>query len=62
VLVDYPGHLAAAVHFDEDVIGSSLMYNGKRYVICDPSYIGAPIGLEMPDFGQGVRTVVPVGY
>lgn len=60
VLIDYPGHLATAVHFPMEVKGESVMYNGKRYVICDPTYIGAPVGKEMPDYTPEDRTVVPI--
>jgi hypothetical protein len=60
ILIDYPGHLAAAVHFPVEVSGKSVNYNGKRYVICDPTYIGAPIGVEMPEFTQDDRTVIPL--
>lgn len=60
VLIDYPRHIATAVHFREDVPGSSVMHSGKRYVICDPTYIGASVGVEMPSFKQEDRTVVPI--
>ena len=60
LLIDYPGHIATAVHFDEDVPGNSVMYNGKRYVICDPTYLGASVGMEMPDFKPEDRTVVSI--
>lgn len=60
VLIDYPGHIATAVHFPTEVKGESVIYNGKRYVICDPTYIGAPIGLEMDDFMPADRTIVPL--
>ena len=49
-LLYYPGHLAAAVCFEDGkVSGVSYEHNGKRYVVCDPTYIGANIGMEMPD-------------
>lgn len=60
VLIDYPGHIAAAVHFNENVPGTAIMYNGKRYVICDPTYIGASVGTEMPGFKPEDRTVIPI--
>ena len=47
VLVFYPGHLATAVCFTEDVKGDYITIEGKKYVICDPTYIGAPVGLTM---------------
>lgn len=46
--VSYPGHLAAAVHFNEDIPGDYFIVNGKRYLVCDPTYINAPIGRTMP--------------
>lgn len=60
VLIDYPGHVATAVHFNENVPGTAIMHNGKRYVICDPTYIGASIGTEMPGFAPEDRTVIPI--
>lgn len=49
VLVYYPGHLATGVHFDEDGPGDYLAVGGSRYIICDPTYIGAPVGRSMPN-------------
>ena len=49
VLLDYPSHIATAVRFNTDVPGDYFNLNGDKYVICDPTYIGAPIGKAMPD-------------
>ena len=46
----YPGHLALGVHFDEDIEGTHVIYNGDRFVLCDPTFINAPVGRAMPDF------------
>lgn len=44
-LIQYPGHECTAIHFtDNDINGDSYIYQGKRYIICDPTYIGAKIG------------------
>lgn len=48
-LVYYPGHLATAVKFDEEVNGDYLLINGQKFTVCDPTYIGAPVGKQMPD-------------
>ena len=48
VLIYYPGHLATAVCFPGAVQGDYIMIDGKRYTICDPTYIGAPVGATMP--------------
>ena len=49
VLLDYPSHIATAVCFNENVTGDYFNIDGKKYIICDPTYIGAPIGKSMPD-------------
>lgn len=50
VLLDYPNHIASAVCFGEDIPGDYVMLDGKKYLICDPTYIGAPIGRCMDRF------------
>lgn len=50
VLLHYPGHLAAAVRFDEEVTGDYMLIDGARYTVCDPTYIGADIGMAMPQY------------
>lgn len=47
VLVAYPGHLATAVKFDEDVPGDYFNIEGEKYTVCDPTYINADIGMAM---------------
>jgi len=49
VLLLYPGHLATAVHFPEDLYGDYLTIDGKKFLVCDPTYIGAGIGRAMPN-------------
>lgn len=49
ILVYYPNHLAAAVAFTEDVKGDYIMLNGRKFVVADPTYIGAPVGKTMPN-------------
>ena len=49
VLLDYPTHIATAVCFNENITGDYFDIDGKKYIICDPTYIGAPIGKSMPD-------------
>lgn len=58
VLVYYPGHLASAVCFTDNVPGDYITLNGKKFVIADPTYIGAPIGRTMPDMDNKAATVI----
>ncbi|WP_295727801.1 hypothetical protein [uncultured Muribaculum sp.] len=47
-LIGYPGHESASVVMDELLSGDSYHYDGKRYLISDPTYIGASTGQCMP--------------
>ena len=52
VLIYYPGHLATAVAFPNAEQGDYIVLDGKRFTICDPTYIGAPVGATMPDMNN----------
>ncbi len=57
----YPGHAAAAVHFPrESVPGDWVQYRGKKYVVCDPSYIGADLGRALPQAASQMAKVVGI--
>lgn len=44
------GHIACAVAFDDNVDGDSFLYKNKRYIMCDPTYINAKMGMTMPSY------------
>lgn len=51
ILLDYPNHIATAVRFDETLPGDYIVLDeGGKYLICDPTYIGASIGRCMDAF------------
>lgn len=60
VLVDYQidpkiesvGHVACGVEFTQRTAGTFITHNGHRYVICDPSYVDAPVGEPMPRYAH----------
>jgi len=53
VLLHFPGHLATAVKFKSNVEGDFLDLEDGRYIVCDPTYIGAPVGMAMPEYKGG---------
>ena len=57
VLVHYPGHLATAVNFTDEVEGDYIMLDGSKFVVCDPTYIRAYIG-ETPTCVDKSQAVV----
>lgn len=61
VLVFYTGHLASAVEFPGEVFGDYISYNDRNFTICDPTYIGAPIGLTMPNMDNTNAKVILLG-
>ena len=51
LLVGYPGHECTAVALSEaPQRHTSLNYKGKNYYICDPTYMGADVGMCMPKY------------
>lgn len=58
VLIYYPGHLAAAVGFTDDVNGDCITLDGRHYTVCDPTYIGAPVGATMPGMDNAKAKVI----
>lgn len=58
ILLNYPEHLATAVRFDNDVQGDYVMLESKRYVVCDPTYIGSHVGEAMPCYKNTKATII----
>ena len=59
VLIYYPGHLASAVHFTQPgVKGDYVMVQGQKYIICDPTYIGAPVGVTMDKMDNSKAKII----
>lgn len=58
ILVYCPGHLFIAVKFNENVNGDFITVNGNKYVVCDPTYIGASVGCSMPEMSGKTASVI----
>jgi hypothetical protein len=54
----YADHIATAIRFSTAVPGDSRMFNGARYVVSDPTYIGADAGMEMPQYKTASPQIV----
>jgi hypothetical protein len=50
--LDYPGHVSLAVEQPETTKGTFIRYNNKKFVICDPTYINAGIGMLPPELNK----------
>jgi len=56
--LNYPGHMATAVRFKEEVVGDYINYKGDKYVVCDPTFVNAPIGQTMPQYADNNAIIV----
>lgn len=60
----YPGHMTTAVAFKSPRNGgATISHEGVRYVIADPTYIGATVGMPMPSYARtNPSRVVDIQY
>ncbi len=58
----YPNHMATAVQIDEKLEGEYVVYKDKPYIVADPTYVNAKIGLSMPQYrGRSSYEIVARG-
>ncbi|MDR2810243.1 MAG: hypothetical protein LBB84_06770 [Tannerellaceae bacterium] len=60
LLIEYPTHVATAVKLDEP--GDAIVYNNERYIVCDPTYIGAPIARTMTGYNNATAKIIVPNY
>lgn len=60
-LITFPGHESATVVMDKPVEGTSYVYDGKKYYVSDPTYIGASTGMVMPTY-RGLNPEIDLTY
>ena len=58
--IEYPGHITTAVKFDTQVEGDYIMFNDEKYVIADPTFVNAPIGMSMPEYRGKEGTIIEI--
>jgi len=57
IALEFPGHVVLAVDFGENEKGTFINYLGKKYIICDPTYIHARSGM-LPDELKNTKAMV----
>lgn len=58
--LEYPDHIATAVHFAVNPGGDYVLYNNEKYIVSDPTYINAPVGLTMPKYADIKAAVIEI--
>jgi len=56
--LQYSDHMATAVKFNTSVTGDFVTKDGQKYIIADPTFIGAPLGRCMPEYLTEAPTLV----
>jgi transglutaminase superfamily protein len=60
--VKYPNHMATAVKIDEKIKGEYITLDNKPYIVADPTYINASLGMSMPQFaGTNSYVIISTG-
>lgn len=60
VLLEYPNHISTAICLPGEVKGTYLELDGKRYLLCDPTYIWSHIGQVAEPFRNVQPSVIRV--
>ena len=50
IILDYPGHVAAAVNIPGNIKGDFLKVDGEKYYVTDPTYINSDPGMVIPEY------------
>lgn len=58
--LDYPGHVATGVRFNDNLPGDYVVSNNVKYMVCDPTYINATLGMAMPQYKKTQPDVVKI--
>ena len=58
IALDFYGHICSAVEVTDSDLEGNLVYKGKRYIACDPTYAGAPAGIIMPPYQSRNASII----
>jgi hypothetical protein len=50
IVLNFPEHVTLAVNFPNDEKGDYVIFEGKKYLVCDPTFINAKSGMLPADF------------
>lgn len=60
-LIYYPGHLSSCVALTEsNPPGDYIMYEGKKYIVCDPTYLFSNAGNTAPSNKNSQASLIPL--
>jgi hypothetical protein len=56
--LEYKTHVATAVKFNAPINGDGFKVGSDKYIICDPTYLGASAGMTMPQFQNEMPAII----
>ena len=48
--LSYPDHISMAIAFKNSLNGAFVSLSGRKYWVCDPTYLGSTCGMVMPAY------------
>ncbi len=60
IAVGFPGHMATAINLSDEIEGTYLIYNDNKYILADPTYYGAPIGMVLSTDKDDEAVIYPI--
>ncbi len=62
IALNFPNHVSVAVNIPDWSAGLKYSYNGSEYVVCDPTFINADIGVLPAEFFNIKPEIIPIRY
>lgn len=56
----FPGHMATAINLGHEVEGTHFIYNENTFVVADPTFYGAPVGILVSAVSGLKAEVIPL--
>jgi len=60
IALDFKGHICSAVDVTNTGLNWNLTYDNREFVICDPTYIGAPPGVLLPEYQVNNAIIIDI--
>lgn len=58
IAIIYPGHVSLGISLEHHIDGAYVEFKKKRYYNADPTYIGAKLGMIMPEFENAKPEII----
>jgi len=60
IAVVFPQHVVLAIHLPPPTYGESVLFKGRKYTFCDPTYFNAPLGAVIPEADKSKAKILRI--